>query len=296
MWRLILIILFFFAACKKEQPPDPVDTEFGREIKVTIIGYDGDAMEPFITKDGKYLLFNSNTDDNGKDLYYAEKVDDTTFRFIGPVGGVNTEYVEANPSMDTAGNFYFISTRDLDNGCSCTVYRGKFKSGQVYDVQVVQGSVIPEQDFWFNMGVEVTASGDSMLLSYARFYPGQSFPGQGDLVLAVRADTLFNVVSSDVFVNINTDASIEYAGELSSNGLELFYSQVTLTDPPVFKLYHAKRTGLDRAFDPPYLIDVPFRDDDHAFVEAPTLSADGKRLYYHKLSDGKFCIFMLYRK
>ena len=34
----------------------------GNPVRVTIRGYHGDAMEPFVSPDGKYLFFNSRND------------------------------------------------------------------------------------------------------------------------------------------------------------------------------------------------------------------------------------------
>ena len=57
---------------------------------VAIYGYAGWAMEPFVTRDGRYLLFNdSNVAGRDTDLQYAERVDDTTFRYRGELTGAN---------------------------------------------------------------------------------------------------------------------------------------------------------------------------------------------------------------
>jgi len=48
-------------------------------------------------------------------------------------------------------------------------------------------------------------------------------------------------------------------------------------------------------FGNPISISAPFEGDNNAFVEAPTLSNDAQRLYYHKLDNGIFSIFMLTR-
>jgi hypothetical protein len=78
--------------------------------------------------------------------------------------------------------------------------------------------------------------------------------------------------------------------------LELFYSQVTLSSPPVFKLYYAKREQTFETFGNPISITEPFEGNLNAFVEGPSLSNDGKKLYYHKLENDIFSIFMLSRE
>jgi uncharacterized protein (DUF2164 family) len=81
-----LLLVVFFMSCEKEVTTKPVNiSEFTNERKVSITGYSADAMEPFISKNGDYLFFNNLQGVNGKELYYAEKIDDTTFEFKGEI-------------------------------------------------------------------------------------------------------------------------------------------------------------------------------------------------------------------
>jgi hypothetical protein len=106
---------------------------------VQIVGYSGDAMEPFISRDGKYLFFN-NRNDPGVDtnLHWADNVDGKTFRYRGEIQGVNTRSLEGVPSMDRAGTFYFISPRSYDRTLS-TIYHGQFNNGRVENVELLEG-------------------------------------------------------------------------------------------------------------------------------------------------------------
>jgi hypothetical protein len=82
----VLFLIVFSTGCKEEIITNPeVVSEFGNEQKVTITGYSSDAMEPFISKNGDYLFFNNFQGNNGKELYYAERVDDITFEFKGEI-------------------------------------------------------------------------------------------------------------------------------------------------------------------------------------------------------------------
>lgn len=57
---------------------------FGNPQRVTIRGYAGDAMEPFITKDGRFLLFNNRNDPRiNTNLHVAARVEDLTFTMMG---------------------------------------------------------------------------------------------------------------------------------------------------------------------------------------------------------------------
>ncbi|NPA44290.1 MAG: hypothetical protein GXO49_02030 [Chlorobi bacterium] len=292
---LILFTLIF--SCNKYTVDVNEVSEFKNEKKVTILNYNSDAMEPFISKNDNYLFFNNLEGDSSKDLYYAEKINDTTFYFKGKIEGVNTTYVDANPTMDTANNFYFISTRDLDSS-NKTLFYGNFNNGEVTELSKIEGTINIETPYWINMGVEISKDGSLLLVSNAKFNIGDNFPNEGNIRFAVKEGNYFNIPDNeeDILQNINTTNAIEYAGEISADMLELFYSQVTLSDPPVFKLFYAKRDNKFSVFNKPIQITEPFNDNINAFVEAPTISNDGKRLYYHKLNeDGIFSIYMLSR-
>src|SRR5580698_6132222 len=71
--------------------PQSPYTAFSNPTPVTITGYSGDAMEPFISKNAQYLFFNNRNDPSiNTNLFYASRVDDQTFDYIGPVPGVNS--------------------------------------------------------------------------------------------------------------------------------------------------------------------------------------------------------------
>jgi hypothetical protein len=96
---------------------------------VTINGNRQDAMEPFLTRDGKVLFFNnSNAPTVDTNLFWATKVDDLTFQLEGEIGGVNGSALDAVASMDLSNNFYFVSTRSYDTTLS-TIYSGNYSKG-----------------------------------------------------------------------------------------------------------------------------------------------------------------------
>ncbi len=294
----LLFLVIFSVSCDNETVTNPDNvSEFTNERKVTITGYTDDAMEPFISKNGNYLFFNNHQGVNSKELYYAERVNDTTFEFKGEIQGVNSTFVDGNPTMDAQNNFYFISTRNIDTGIK-TVFSGVFNNGIVTGLHEINGTINISTPYWINMGVEISKDGNTLFTSNAKFNIGENFPHEGNIRFAIKNGTEFNIPTNetDILVNINTDDAIEYAGEISSDELELFYSQVTLSNPPVFKLYYAKRAHQNGVFEKPIPITAPFKDNPNAFVEGPSLSDDGKRLYYHKLANSVFSIFMLSRE
>lgn len=304
---LILLVIIILPQTDKPKTtlnksiPDTVTNNFSNEQIVTINGFEGNAMEPYISRDEKYLFFNSEADDNGKDLYYAEKINDLTFEFKGEVQGVNTPAVDGNPTMDSSNNFYYITTEYINlNEFSeigvKTIYSGIFDNGTITDLKQVNGTINIEKGYWLPMGVEITNDGNTMYISSAKFEAGATVPSEGNIRLAIKEGDEFNIPENEakILKNINTEDSIEYAGEVSDNELEIFYSRLIL-NPPQFKLYRAERNSTSEPFGNPIEITEPFKEDNNAFVEGPTLSSDGKRLYYHKLENEKFSIFMLSR-
>ena len=294
----ILLALVIETSCDKDEViTSDITSEFKNEQRVTISGYSSDAMEPFISKDGNYLFFNNLQAVNGKELYYAERINDTTFEFKGEIQGVNSSAVDGNPTMDDQSNFYFISTRNLDTEIK-TIYAGVFNNGIVTNLHQINGTINIPTPYWINMGVEISKNGNTLLVSNAKFNIGENFPNKGNIRIAIKSGNEFNIPNNetDILININTDNAIEYAGELSANELELFYSQVTLSNPPKFKLYYAKREQTNGSFGIPISITEPFAGNINAFVEGPSLTNDGKKLYYHKLENGVFSIFMLLRE
>lgn len=108
--------------------PDP--PEFSNPESVAIRGYSDDAMEPFLTRDGSYLLFNNSNDPAADtNLHYAERVDDLTFDYRGEISGANTTALDAVPTADAMGNIYFISTRSYSQTLS-TIYRSSRNNRQ----------------------------------------------------------------------------------------------------------------------------------------------------------------------
>src|ERR1022692_2483106 len=83
-------VLMWLVACgaRSGTVGDPYSA-FAHPQRVSILDYTGDAMEPFVSPNGRYLFFNSSNAAPTTELRYAERVDDVAFRYKGPVGGVN---------------------------------------------------------------------------------------------------------------------------------------------------------------------------------------------------------------
>jgi hypothetical protein len=103
---------------------------YGRPEPVTISGYAGSAMEPFLSPDGKYLFFNNENDPKvNTNLHFAERTGQLTFRYLGELPGANSPALDAVPSIDTAGHFYFTTLREYGRTMN-SIYTGDFDEGE----------------------------------------------------------------------------------------------------------------------------------------------------------------------
>jgi len=120
-------------------PDLPAYREFGAPQRVALRGCDGGAMEPFITRDNRHLLFNNRNDPRiDTRLHFAERVDDLSFDYRGEIAGTNTPALEGVPSLDRHGNLFFVSTRSHGETLS-TLYRGRFDDDRANHIELVPG-------------------------------------------------------------------------------------------------------------------------------------------------------------
>lgn len=264
---------------------------------VSILGYDGDAMEPFITRDGKYLFFNNLNDPSvDTNLHYAKKIDDVTFEYMGEIMGVNSLKIEGVPTMDLNNNLYFVSTRSYKDTLS-TIYRGRFSDGSVSEVEIVR-TIPPKKPLFVNFDVEVSPDGETLYFVIGKFGLLGRGPKSSDIHVAVKSDGGFKLHERDekIMRNVNTDA-LEYAAAVSADGLEIFFTRLNLNSnrggvfsPPNIGIYAAKRSNKSEAFGPPKKIEAI-----KSFAEAPSPSPNGRSLYYHKKVGDRFVIYRVSR-
>jgi hypothetical protein len=264
--------------------------EFGSPRKVRIDGWDGSAMEPFLSSDGRWLFFNNRNDPAADtDIYYAERTGEDAFRFVGPVLGVNQSppVLDAVPSMDDAGNLFFISTRSYTSTLR-TLHMGHFAAGRVDAPRLVAGDFPRLEAGWLVMDAEIGRRGDVLYFVNARF-DGRGVPSQSDIGVAARDSGEFRVLkdSDDLLRLVNTSA-LEYAPSSSAGGLELYFTRLEGAGP---RIMVAKRASTAEPFGQPNVV----AGVGEGFVEAPALSADGKSLLYHRLEGDRYVIYRVVR-
>jgi Tol biopolymer transport system component len=284
------VVICFVVACgsgpSAQLPPVPSSTDFHTPQRVTIEGYNGDAMEPFISRDGKYLFFNNlNEPKVNTNLHWAERIDDLHFRYRGEIQGVNTPALEGVPSMDRQGNFYFVSNRSYDQTAS-TLYRAKFADGAMTGVELVPGVSLAKPGI-VNFDAEISADGNTLYFVESEFsILGQ--PKSAQILFARRNGNTFvrDATSASILETVNNDG-LDYAPATSASEREIFFTRANRTGPAI---YVAKRVSKAVPFEPPLRIAAIT-----GFAEGPTLSPDELSLYYHVKEDGRFVIYRVTR-
>jgi hypothetical protein len=274
------------AACAPQEAADIEYRGFGAPQRVAIREYTGDAMEPFIARDGRYLFFNNSNDPKvDTNLHYAERVDDLAFDYRGEVKGANSAALDGVASMDHAGNFFFISTRSYAQSLS-TLYRGRFANGALTNVELVPG-VSLQRHGMVMFDAEVSPGGEVVFVADGEFRGGP-LPRSADIAVAVRDGRSFrrHPASAEFMKNVNTPA-LEYAPAISADLLELFFTRAGGRD---MAIYRSARRSRDEPFGVPQRV-----ASITGVVEAPTLSGDGRSLYYHRRDGDRYVIYRVAR-
>jgi hypothetical protein len=313
----ILGILIWIAVClgcgdgtNSNQTSDPDRIrDFGNPQLVEIIGYPTgsfqNVQEPFISRDGQYLFFNTAETERHKDLLFAKwDVDQSAFIFQGEIQAVNTaDSIEANPTMDENFNFFYIDNTAIP----AWIGSGIFQPGSMSLTSGVSISGPPNIELsgstaTVNMGVEVSSDGDTLYFSRAVFLnagqPNQMISAS-DILFAKKIGNVFvydEAVANSIMQNINTSEDLEYAACISEDELEFFFTRLvasTITDAtPDSQIMRAVRTDSSEPFSIPLPVNgIP---NHSKFVEAPTIF--GNTLYYHQFDNGVAKLYKVTRQ
>jgi len=258
-------------------PPAPKGAQ-----PVRINGLQDEAMEPFLSRDGKYLFFNSRNDAANTNIQFAEATDQG-FEYRGVLFGTISFDLDGVPTMSRDGRFCFVSPRDYRR-TRVSVLCGDFDGKKVKNT-APEAALATERMGRLIFDVELSADGKTMIFAEGTF-SGGAVPDDADLYIATLGQGGFVRTHEGrrIFANINT-SELEYAPGLSEDGLELFFTRPSGIWPfsrP--KIFRAKRATADEPFGIPEELKI----DGH--VEGPSLAADGT-LYFHKLVDGRFEIW-----
>ncbi|WP_430400981.1 hypothetical protein [Flavobacterium sp.] len=299
MKRIFKIILFplIIISCSSNYDTAIEYPSFGNEIDVTINGLSFDAMEPFISPSGSYLFFNNVNDGINTKLYYATKINDSTFNYVGELTGANqttTPFLDAVADMDVNGNFYWTSTRNYPAELN-NLFHGTFNAGTITNIGRVQGDFNMNSPGWLVMDHGISLDGEFLYFNNARFDETSCLgPCETTLGIAEKVNsTTFNTItnSSDILQNINDSNYIYYAPCISSDNLELYYTRYlkNVTASTVFDVCVAVRRNDTSIFSEPKVL---FSKSIATLVEAPSLTIDKKIMYYHEKTSSSHKIMM----
>ncbi|MBT3204441.1 MAG: hypothetical protein HOM14_07850 [Gammaproteobacteria bacterium] len=293
------------------------DVSFINPEKVMIIGYSGDAQEPHISKDGGILFFNnlnsstlSSGAENDTDIHYASRIDYKTFQYLGKVKGASTDNIagvnelEGVASIDKNHKFYFVNTTDyLDsnsNNYLLSLFEADYFTGNLVNIKSLPNlkssrplgqPPIPGE---LNFDAEINYEGDTLYFVEGIF-SGNPLPDIANIAIANKVNDEF-VASSDsiyLFDLVNTE-NLEYAPSISTNQLELFFTRAvgSLSEGFDFGIYVATRNSEMEAWKSIKRINSTNGD----FSEAPSISFDGRQLYFHQKISGLFSIYIVERE
>lgn len=285
---LILVVIGFTKSPAQNYPA------FGPEHPVTINGLLFDAMEPHISPDGNYMFFNSLNDGITTSIYYATRVDDTTFNYQGQVVGVNQVVqprLDGVASLDSAGQFYWISTRnypvEFDN-----VFYGTGSTGTVSGIGRVHGNFYVYAPGWLIMDAAINNNGMMLYYSNAQFGSCGPIPCVARLGVAQKNNdsTFTKLPASDAVMTLVNDTNyLVYAPNIAPNGLTLYYTRIPRSTPVYSDVCVAVRTGINDTFSLPLVI-----YSSSAFPEGPTVTTDQSKMYYHKKQGNLYQLVLRY--
>jgi len=255
---------------------------------VVIEGYADEAMEPFLSRDGRFLFFNTRNDPGANtNLHYAVAADGSRFIYRGILYGTISYDLDAVATMSSDNRFCFVSPREYRR-TRVSVLCGAFDGKRVNGTKPQQ-NMATDRVGRLIFDVELAADGQSMVYAEGTFSGGAA-PDEADLYMAKLGPRGFERgPNTNTFVAINS-GDPEYAPALSADGLELYFTRVTGIWPfrsP--KIFRATRGTLEQPFGKPARVEAI-----DGFVEGPSIAADGT-IYFHKKVDGRFEIWRLRR-
>ncbi len=292
-------------SCSDNRVIEPIDLtiNYQNPIEVTINGYADDAMEPFISPDGNTLFFNSLNNAIDTKLYYATKIDVTTFTFIGEVNGanqVNNPQLNAVAGLDILNSFYWVSLKDFPTERD-NLFHGTYTNGNLSNIERIHGDFYNYGAGWLVMDHGISVDGQTFYYNNARF-DGANCTGPCETFIGIATKTandtfMKNTGSDTILQNINDQNYIYYAPYITQDNLELYYTrylQGTINNSTIVEICVATRATDTAIFSEPKVL---FSNNlINNIIEAPSLTIDKQIMYYHKKINGIHKIMMRKRE
>ena len=288
-------MLFFAAISLAPAAPAPVseDGGFGPPRAVVLRDYSGDAMEPFVTRDGRWLLFNNrNGPRDQTDLFVARREVDGGYRYVGALSGANSSALDGVASVDRRGNFFFVSTRDFDRSGN-TLWTGRLADGAATDIRPLASDFTPKRLLRLNIDLEISADGERLYVAENRWNLLRGRPSTSDLAIAARDGARFvRQRDSDAVMRAVNTAALEYAPATSEDQLTLYFTRWNAAKRgAVPEMYVSRRTRTDTAWGAPVRVVAA-----SGFVEGPTVLPGGCEIMYHARIGEAYRLFTVRRR
>lgn len=274
---------------------------FGAEIPVSINGLTFDAMEPFLSNDENTLFFNSLNAGGNTNLHFAQRVDDSTFNYIGILTGTvdtSANHLDAVASMDSTNRFYWVSLRNYPTIFE-NLHSGFFNGTNVNDVKRVYGNFNIPALGWIIMDAAISYQGTHLYYCNAFFdfinsSCGAGIPCEAHIGVAQKMnDSTFNKLPNTdaIFSLVNDSNYLVYAPQVSLDGLEFYFTRL-LKNTFNTQVCVAVRNNINDNFSAPQII-----HQNNGFApEGPTINGNKTKLYYHqKDGTGLHKIYLRYR-
>jgi len=271
----------------------------------TVLGYDyydSVLMEPFLSRDGYWLFFNSKNVGNNVSLHYARYINESCSQYIGRLRGnanAPVPHLDAVASMDNKNNFFWIGTRDYPENIQNVLY-GRFQPDGVIPIANHLTADIyikpTNKRAWIIMDQEINEDGSILFYCNAAFENNYfEEPVFSNISIAIRATDgsyMKHPNGEKIMEKVNKlyERNIKYApASVGKDSLELYFTARVPDDKYKSQIFVARRSGRNEPFGDPVL--VPTNSSSYYVEpEAPTLSRDGKILIFNRIEcEGKTC-------
>src|SRR5262249_5581691 len=122
---------------------------------------------------------------------------------------------------------------------------------------------------------EISADGNTLYFTEGLF-TGGNLPASSEVLIARRGVNGFvrDAQSKEILRTINSTGRLNYAACTSADELEIFFTRLSGNEPAILM---ASRTNTTKPFgEAEKILAIT------GFVEAPTISPDGRSLYFHR--------------
>lgn len=194
------------------------NTKWTEALPVTVLNTDSDEISPYLSADGKYILFSSNrpgslkrssSDQPSYDIYYSEKTGDEWGEPQLLFGAVNTMDDEINPFITKDGTTLYFTRSPASNSSKTTVIRVSYINDSWEDIHTAE--ISNNTDTGIYMYKKSAYRSESFVSGFKK-----DIPGNRDIYFTSDSDSKLNELS-DSTSPINSEGDEISVTELDEN-------------------------------------------------------------------------------